>query len=48
MRARMLERGTFVVDDDPHGVLAVALAIATSPRNAPRCHRALAPCGEGS
>lgn len=49
MRAmvKMPERGRFVVDDDPDGVIATALAIASSPLNAPLRHRQLAPKGDG-
>jgi len=46
-KLHMPERGTFVVDDDPQGVIATALAIATSPLNAPLRHRLLTPGGDG-
>lgn len=39
--------GNFRVSDDPHGVLAVALVIATAPQNAPLIDKELAPDGGG-
>lgn len=47
MTIQMPERGTFVVPDDRDGVVATALAIVTSPHNAPLLHRHLAPGGDG-
>jgi len=44
---QMPERGTYIVDDDSDGVLATALAIATSPLHAPLRSRQLAPGGDG-
>jgi hypothetical protein len=39
--------GTFTVSDDPRGVLAVALVIATAPQNVPLIDKELAPDGGG-
>jgi hypothetical protein len=39
--------GNFTVSDDPRGVIAVALGVATAPQNRARVEVALAPDGDG-
>ena len=39
--------GNFRVSDDPHGIIALALLIATTPQNMPRIAQELSPGGTG-
>jgi hypothetical protein len=46
-RTITLMNGNFFVSDDPDGVIAAVLAVATNNRNLPRIHEALAAEGSG-